>query len=148
MAFSENDVVDIEIFDYTDDFDESRYSQFSNRDCDRIQNIMKRKGKVTWGDVYAPWLNNRKWYDEKQYVSPEEYSLFHTDPSTEMECIYDDSDGYFYWMPKLSSRYLADPEKEKEISEAANIPGVTIDIIATIVAFCGLAVWFSIIRYL
>lgn len=148
MANREIDAMEVEIFDPTDDFDESRYSQFSNRDCARIQNILKRNGKVTWGDVYAPWLNNRKWYDKKQYVSPEEYSLFHTDPSTEMECIYDDADGYFYWMPKLSSRYLADPEKEKEIMRAANRPGVTAAILTAIIAFCCLAVWFSIVGYL
>lgn len=148
MAYCENEIMDVKIFDPTDDFDESRFSQFSNRDCDRIQNILKRKGKVTWGDVYAPWLNNRKWYDEKQYVSPEEYSLFHTDPTTEMDCIYDDSDGHFYWMPKLSSKYLADTEKEKEIMRAANRPGVTAVILTAIIAICSLVVWFRIIRYL
>lgn len=146
MAYCENEIMDVEIFDPTDDFDEGRFSQFSNRDCERIQNILKRNGKVTWGDMYAPWLKNHKWYDKKKYVSPEEYSLFHTNPATEMDCIYDDSDGHFYWMPKIPSKYLADPEKEKDKVEEANRPRVTAAILTAIIAFCGLAVWFSIVR--
>lgn len=34
---------------------------------ERIQAIMKKKGKVTWGDVYVPWLESRDPF-EKQIV--------------------------------------------------------------------------------
>ena len=105
----------INIYDPTDDFDGSRYTRFSNRDCQRIQDIFQKNGKVTWGDVYAPWLNREKSVNSKNGVSPEVYMLHKTDPNTEMMCFLDESDGFFYWLPKWEQKKTGFWEKLKGI---------------------------------
>ena len=99
-------VIEEDFFSPNDDGDVTRFSMFSNRNNQRIQEILRRNGKVTWGDVYEPWLKNREWYDSKESVSTEEFMLFKTDPQTEMMCVLDEFDGHTYWVPKMNQKYL------------------------------------------
>lgn len=91
------------IYDDTFDFETKTVHPLCNLDSERIQAIFKKNGKVTWGDVYAPWLRNiywREWVTKKGYMMGEEIQVLETDPNTEMKCILDLDFGDWYWVPK------------------------------------------------
>ncbi|MCH5233732.1 MAG: hypothetical protein J1E16_00420 [Muribaculaceae bacterium] len=91
------------IYDDTFDFEPRTIHPFCNIDCERIQSILKKNGKVTWGDVYAPWLKNYYWRElvkKKGYIWGEEIQVLETDPNTPMKCVLDIHFGDWYWIPK------------------------------------------------
>lgn len=93
------------LFDPTDDYEPSRKSRISNEDNERLQKIALERGKVTWGDVYADVIKNPKRFSKKG--NPEVWVILNTDPSREMECVFDEYDGKFYWMPAMDPQYIA-----------------------------------------
>lgn len=91
------------IYDDTFDFEPKTVHPLCNGDSERIQSILKKNGIVTWGDVYAPWLNNpfwREWVKNKGYMMGEEIQVLETDPNTPMKCVLDVNFGDWYWIPK------------------------------------------------
>lgn len=91
------------VYDDTFDYVPNYIYPFPSEDSERIQNILKKNGKVTWGDVYAPWLDNfywRDWVKKKGYLMGEEIQVLNTDPNTEMKCVLDVHFGEWYWIPK------------------------------------------------
>lgn len=91
------------IYDDTFDYESKTIHPLCNVDSERIQNILKKNGKVTWGDVYAPWLQNfywRDWIKKKDYMTGEEIRVLEIDPKTEMKCVLDIHFGEWYWIPK------------------------------------------------
>ena len=91
------------IYDDTFDFEPETVHPLCNMDCERIRSILKKNGKVTWGDVYAPWLQNFYWRERmmnRTYWSSQELTVFETDPTTEMKCVLDVHFGNWYWIPK------------------------------------------------
>lgn len=92
------------IYDDTFDYESKTVYQFCNVDSERIQSILKKNGKVTWGDVYAPWLDNPYWRErvkkKEGYITGEEIQVLETDPNTPMKCILDVHFGDWYWIPK------------------------------------------------
>ena len=93
------------IYDVTYDYEPKTVYPLCNVDSERIQAIFKKNGKVTWGDVYAPWLQNfywKEWVKKKGYMMEEEKEVLETDPDTEMKCVLDIHFGEWYWIPKES----------------------------------------------
>lgn len=91
------------IYDDRFDYEPHTVHPFCNVDSERIQGILKKNGKVTWGDVYAPWLDNfywRDWVKKNRYMMGEEIRVLETDPKTEMKCVLDVHFGDWYWIPK------------------------------------------------
>ena len=91
------------IYDDSFDYVPETVHPLCNVDCERIQSILKKNGKVTWGDVYAPWLKNFYWREEVEkrgYRTGEEIMTLETDPNTEMKCVLDVHFGHWYWIPK------------------------------------------------
>ena len=92
------------IYDDRFDYEPRTIHPFCNVDSKRIQEILKKNGKVTWGDVYAPWLENPYWREyikKRGYITGEEIQVMKTDPKTEMKCVLDVHFGEWYWIPKL-----------------------------------------------
>lgn len=91
------------IYDETFDYVPRTVDPYGNEDSERLQAILKKNGKVTWGDVYAPWLMNFYWREEvknRGYRTGEEILTLETDPNTEMKCVFDVHFGHWYWIPK------------------------------------------------
>lgn len=91
------------VYDDTFDYIPKHIYPFPNVDSERIKAILKKKGKVKWGDVYAPWLQNpewREWVKKKGYMLGEEIQVLETDPQTEMKCVLDVHFGDWFWIPK------------------------------------------------
>ena len=93
------------LFDPTDDYDPPRKIRISNEDNERLQKIARKKGKVTWGDVYADVIKNPDRFAKRG--NPEVWVILNTDPTREMECVLDEYDGKFYWMPAMDPQYIA-----------------------------------------
>lgn len=94
------------IYDDIYDCEQKTVHPCCNVDSERLQSILKKNGKVTWGDVYAPWLGNvywREWVTKKGYMIGEEIQILETDPNTEMKCVLDLHFGNWYWVPKDSN---------------------------------------------
>ena len=74
------------------------YHPYCNVDSERIQEILRMKGKVTWGDVYAPWLVSRDPFEKQNCM----YWITSVNPDTPMKCVLDIHFGDWYWIPKES----------------------------------------------
>ena len=61
------------LFDPTDDYDPSRKRRISNEDNERLQKIARKKGKVTWGDVYTDVIKNPDRFTKREIPK---YGLF------------------------------------------------------------------------
>lgn len=91
------------IYDDRFDYEAKTVHPFCNVDSERIQAVLKKNGKVTCGDVYAPWLENLYWREEiknRGYRTGEEIQVLGTDPNKEMKCVLDVHFGDWYWIPK------------------------------------------------
>ena len=69
---------------------------YCNIDSERIQEILKKNGKVTWGDVYAPWMGSRDPFDKLEG----RYGIVSMNPAQPMKCVLDIHFGDWYWIPK------------------------------------------------
>lgn len=80
------------IYDDRFDFEPRTVHPLCNMDSEHLQAILKKNGKVTWGDVYAPWLENPYWKEyikDRGYITGEEIQVMKTDPNTVMKCVLD-----------------------------------------------------------
>lgn len=123
--------------------EEDRMGKVSQRSHKELWEIHRKKGKVTWGDVYAHILARPDIYYSKDELDPEIRGIFNTDPETEMICIVDDIDGKDYWIPKFDDG-SEKAKAEEEMIRKANDWKVTTSILLGMIGFIGLVVWLVI----
>ena len=75
-------------------YEPDHYQLDCNIDSERIQAILKKNGKVTWKDVYAPWIIDNGWFNDKKR------GLVCSNPDKEMKCVLDIHFGDWYWITK------------------------------------------------
>ena len=82
------------IYDDRVDYEPKTVHPFCYVDSECIQTILKKNGKVTWGDVYARWLQENGWFNDKKI------RLVCSHPEREMKWVLDIHFGEWYWIPK------------------------------------------------
>lgn len=119
--------------------EEDRMGQLPQRSHKELWAIQRKKGKVTWGDVYAHILARPDIYYAKDEIDPEIWGIFNTDPNTEMMCLVED-DGKEYWIPKFDGG-SAESNAEEEMIRKANDWKVTTAIILAMIGFIAFVIW-------
>lgn len=134
--------INIDVRDIFLEDDEERMGNITQMPHNKLWEIHRKNGKVTWGDVYSHILAKPERYYAQEEVDPELWGIFNTNPDTEMMCIVEDDDEE-YWIPKFDTG-MAKAKEEEEMIRKANDWRVTTTIIFAIIAFIGLVIWLVI----